>query len=204
MEIVKLYTVSVDLGIKNKKFLLENVSEGQKEKALRFANEIDQIRSLISSYLKNLLSREELLKTSNGKPYFNNGPYFNISHSGRYILMAVATSEIGVDIEEIKNKDMSAIVRIFNEAEARMIKEHSDFYYLWCAKESLIKCMGATVGKIRDIPGIPLNGLKTYKGKDYQCQSFILDKHIVSITREGKEQYKVEIKKVDKLPYIMK
>ena len=204
MEIVKLYTVSVDLGIKHKKFLLENVSEGQKEKALRFANEIDQIRSLISSYLKNLLSREELLKTSNGKPYFNNGPYFNISHSGRYILMAVATSEIGVDIEEIKNKDMSAIVRIFNEAEARMIKEHSDFYYLWCAKESLIKCMGATVGKIRDIPGIPLNGLKTYKGKDYQCQSFILDKHIVSITREGKEQYKVEIKKVDKLPYIMK
>ena len=204
MEIVKLYTVSVDLGIKNKKFLLENVSEGQKEKALRFANEIDQIRSLISSYLKNLLSREELLKTSNGKPYFNNGPYFNISHSGRYILMAVATSEIGVDIEEIKNKDMSAIVRIFNEAEARMIKEHSDFYYLWCAKESLIKCMGATVGKIRDIPGIPLNGLKTYKGKDYQCQSFILDKHIVSITREGKEQYKVEIKKVDKFPYIMK
>ena len=204
MQTVKLYVADTDLGKKHFRFLLENVSVGQKEKALRYANEIDQIRSLLSSYLKNQLSREELLKNENGKPYFNNGPYFNISHSGRYVLMAVSTAEIGVDIEEIKNKDMSSLVRIFNEAEAKIIKEHSDFYYLWCAKESLIKCMGLSVGKVREIPGLPLNGLKTYKGKDYQCKSFIYDKHIVSITREGNEEYEIDIKKVNKLPYLMK
>ena len=204
MQTVKLYVADTDLGKKYFRFLLENVSIGQKEKALRYANEIDQIRSLLSSYLKNQLSREELLKNENGKPYFNNGPYFNVSHSGRYVLMAVSTAEIGVDIEEIKNKDMSSLVRIFNEAEAKMIKEHSDFYYLWCAKESLIKCMGLSVGKVREIPGLPLNGLKTFKGKDYQCKSFIYDKHIVSITREGNEEYEIDIKKVNKLPYLMK
>ena len=204
MQTVKLYVADTDLGKKYYRFLLENVSVGQKEKALRYANEIDQIRSLLSSYLKNQLSREELLKNENGKPYFTNGPYFNISHSGRYVLMAVSTSEIGVDIEEIKNKDMSSLVRIFNEAEAKMIKEHSDFYYLWCAKESLIKCMGLSVGKVREIPGLPLNGLKTFKGKDYQCKSFIYDKHIVSITREGNEEYEIDIEKVNKLPYLMK
>lgn len=204
MQTVKLYVADTDLGKKHFSFLLENVSVGQKEKALRYANEIDQIRSLLSSYLKNQLSREELLKNENGKPYFANGPYFNISHSGKYVLMAVSTTEIGVDIEEIKNKDMSSLVRIFNEAEAKMIKEHSDFYYLWCAKESLIKCMGLSVGKVREIPGLPLNGLKTYKGKDYQCKSFIYDKHIVSITREGNEEYEIDIKKVNKLPYLMK
>lgn len=204
MQTVKLYVADTELGKKHFRFLLENVSVGQKEKALRYANEIDQIRSLLSSYLKNQLSREELLKNENGKPYFANGPYFNISHSGKYVLMVVSTSEIGVDIEEIKNKDMSSLVRIFNEAEAKMIKEHSDFYYLWCAKESLIKCMGLTVGKVREIPSLPLNGLKTYKGKDYQCKSFIYDKHIVSITREGNEEYEIDIKKVNKLPYLMK
>lgn len=204
MQTVKLYVADTDLGKKYFRFLLENVSVGQKEKALRYANEIDQIRSLLSSYLKNQLSREELLKNENGKPYFANGPYFNISHSGKYVLMVVSTAEIGVDIEEIKNKDMSSLVRIFNEAEAKMIKEHSDFYYLWCAKESLIKCMGLSVGKVREIPGLPLNGLKTYKGKDYQCKSFIYDKHIVSITREGNEEYEIDIKKVNKLPYLMK
>lgn len=203
MQTVKLYVADTDLGKKHFRFLLENVSIGQKEKALRYANEIDQVRSLLSSYLKNQLSREELLKNENGKPYFANGPYFNISHSGKYVLMAVSTAEIGVDIEEIKSKDMSSLVRIFNEAEAKMIKEHSDFYYLWCAKESLIKCMGLTVGKVREIPGLPLNGLKTYKGKDYQCKSFIYDKHIVSITREGNEEYEIDIKKVNKLPYLM-
>lgn len=204
MQTVKLYVADTELGKKHFRFLLENVSVGQKEKALRYANEIDQIRSLLSSYLKNQLSREELLKNENGKPYFANGPYFNISHSGKYVLMAVSTAEIGVDIEEIKNKDMSSLIRIFNEAEAKMIKEHSDFYYLWCAKESLIKCMGLSVGKVREIPGLPLNGLKTYKGKDYQCKSFIYDKHIVSITREGNEEYEIDIKKVNKLPYLMK
>ena len=204
MQTVKLYVADTDLGKKHFRFLLENVSTGQKEKALRYANEIDQIRSLLSSYLKNQLSREELLKNENGKPYFANGPYFNISHSGKYVLMVVSTAEIGVDIEEIKNKDMSSLVRIFNEAEAKMIKEHSDFYYLWCAKESLIKCMGLSVGKVREIPGLPLNGLKTYKGKDYQCKSFIYDKHIVSITREGNEEYEIDLKKVNKLPYSMK
>ncbi len=204
MQTVKLYVADTDLGKKHFRFLVENVSVGQKEKALRYANEIDQIRSLLSSYLKNQLSREELLKNENGKPYFANGPYFNVSHSGKYVLMVVSTAEIGVDIEEIKNKDMSSLVRIFNEAEAKMIKEHSDFYYLWCAKESLIKCMGLTVGKVREIPGLPLNGLKTFKGKDYQCKSFIYDKHIVSITREGNEEYEIDIKKVNKLPYLMK
>ena len=204
MQTVKLYVADTDLGKKHFRFLLENVSVGQKEKALRYANEIDQIMSLLSSYLKNQLSREELLKNENGKPYFANGPYFNISHSGKYVLMAVSTAEIGVDIEEIKNKDMSSLVRIFNEAEAKMIKEHSDFYYLWCAKESLIKCMGLSVGKVREIPALPLNGLKTYKGKDYQCKSFIYDKHIVSITREGNEEYEIDLKKVNKLPYSMK
>ena len=203
MQTVKLYVADTDLGKKHFRFLLENVSVGQKEKALRYANEIDQIRSLLSSYLKNQLSREELLMNENGKPYFANGPYFNISHSGKYVLMVVSTAEIGVDIEEIKNKDMSSLVRIFNEAEAKMIKEHSDFYYLWCAKESLIKCMGLSVGKVREIPGLPLNGLKTFKGKDYQCKSFIYDKHIVSITREGNEEYEIDIKKVNKLPYLM-
>ena len=204
MQTVKLYVADTDLGKKHFRFLLENVSTGQKEKALRYASEIDQIRSLLSSYMKNLLSREELLKNENGKPFFANGPYFNISHSGKYVLMAVSTAEVGVDIEEIKNKDMSALVRIFNEAEAKMIKEHSDFYYLWCAKESLIKCMGLSVSKVREIPSLPLNGLKTFKGKDYQCKSFIYDKHIVSITREGNEDYEIDIKKVNKLPYLMK
>ena len=204
MKIIKLLVADLPLAEAHRHFLLKNVNEEQKEKALRFRNEKDQFRSLISSYLQNILSKEEIKKTEMGKPFYENGPFFNISHSGKYIIMAISNTEVGVDIEENVDKDMSVLVKIFNEAEAKMIKEYSDFYYLWCAKESLIKCTGGSINKIREVPSLPLNGLKTFKGKDYQCQTFIYDKHIVSITSEGNEPFEVKIEKVDKLPFVIK
>ena len=199
MEIVRLLIVNIDLGINHRHFLLRSISESQKEKALKFKNEKDQIRSMLSSYLINSLSKEELLFNEMGKPYYRNGPFFNISHSGKFVIMAVSNKEIGADIEENVEKDMSSLVRIFNEAEVKLIKEHADFYYLWCAKESLIKCIGSSINKIKEVPSLPLNGLKTFKGKDYQCQTFIYEKHIVSITREGNEEFEVKFENITKL-----
>ncbi len=199
MEIVRLLIADLDFGNTHKQKLLKLVNEEQVEKALRFKNEKDQIRSLLSSYLINQLSKEPLLHNEMGKPYYENGPYFNVSHSGKYVMMAVSSSEIGIDIEENIPKDMSLLTKIFNEAEAKVIKEHADFYYLWCAKESLIKCMGSSISHVKEVPSLPFNGIKTFKGKDYQCQTFIFDKHIVSITREGYEKYELKIEKVHKL-----
>lgn len=196
MEIVKLYFFDVELAFRHKKHLLEKVNDAQKEKATKYKNEIDQVRSLASSYLINQLSEEPLKFNDMGKPYYENGPYFNVSHSGHYIVMAVSNKEIGVDIEENINKDMSPLIRIFNEAEAKMIKEHSDFYYLWCAKESLIKCMGGSINKIKEIPALPLNGVKTFKGQDYYSKTFIEDRHIVSITRISNEPFEIKNEKV--------
>ena len=199
MEIVKLYVIDIELAYRHKKTLLESVSEVQKTKALKFKNEPDQIRSLASSYLMTKLSKEPLQFNDMGKPFYQNGPYFNVSHSGQYIVMAVSNKEVGVDIEENNDKDMSALIRIFNEAEAKMIKEHADFYYLWCAKESLIKCIGSSVSKIKEVPALPFNGVKSFKGQDYYCKTFIEDKHIISITRAGNEPFDIKIEKVNQL-----
>ena len=199
MEIVRLVVLDVELAFRHQKTLLSKANESQKEKAMKYKNEIDQIRSLASSYLVNSLSNEPLLFNDMGKPFFENGPYFNISHSGKYIVMAVSDKEVGVDIEENVEKNMSSLIRIFNEAEAKMIKEHADFYYLWCAKESLIKCIGSSISHVKEIPGLPLNGLKTFKGKDYQCKTFVYEKHIISITRESKEEFEVKMERITQL-----
>jgi 4'-phosphopantetheinyl transferase len=188
------------LGFSHKKALLKEINAEQKEKALAFKNENDQMRSLLSSYLKNQLSNESLNKNEMGKPFYLNGPHFNISHSGKYVVMAVADNNVGVDIEEIIEKNFDMLLRLFNEAEVKMIKEHADFYYLWCAKESLIKCMGKSINKIKEVPSLPLNGLKTFKGQDYMSQTFIYDKHIISITRESNEEFNVNIKLLKRLP----
>ena len=199
MEIVKLLILDVELAFRHKKLLLEKANQSQIDKALKYKNETDQIRSLASSYLINKLSKEPLLFNDMGKPFYENGPYFNVSHSGRFIMMAVSNKEIGVDIEENTNKDMSALIRIFNEAEAKMIKEHADFYYLWCAKESLIKCIGSSISKVKEIPSLPFNGVKTFKGKDYYSKTFVYDKHIVSITRESNEEFEVKMERINQL-----
>ena len=199
MEIVKLYTIDINTAFHHKKALLENVNESQKEKAFKFKNEIDQIRSLTSSYLMNRLSKEPLLFNDMGKPFYENGPHFNVSHSGQYIVMAVSNKDIGVDIEENNDKDMSSLIRIFNEAEAKMIKEHADFYYLWCAKESLIKCIGSSINRIKEIPALPLNGVKAFNGKQYYVKTFIEDKHIISITRLSDEPFDIKIEKINQL-----
>ena len=203
MEFVKLFVLDIELANTYHHLLLKSISDEQKEKALSYKNKKDQMRSLLSSYLVNQLSDEQIQKTESGKPYYPNGPFFNISHSGKYVLLAVADQDVGVDIEECVEKNMDVLLKIFNEAEAKMIKEHADFYYLWCAKESLIKCMGSSISKIKEIPGLSLNGLKTFKGVDYQCQTFILDKHIVSITKVGKEQFQIKTEIIKKIPIKM-
>ena len=204
MEIVKLLIADIDLARTNYHFLFKNINDEQKEKVLRYNNKKDQLRSLLSSYLVNQLSNDKIQKNPTGKPYFENGPFFNISHSGKYVLMAVSDQEVGVDIEEDIEKNMDILLKIFNEAEAKMIKEHADFYYLWCAKESLIKCMGSSISKIKEVPSLPLNGLKTFKGIDYQCQTFVYDKHIVSITRQGKEPFEIKTEIIKKIPTTIK
>ena len=199
METIKLYTIDINTAFHHKKTLLEKVNDQQKEKALKYKNELDQVRSLASSYLINKLSKEPLLFNDMGKPFFEKGPYFNVSHSGQYIVMTVSNKDIGVDIEENKEKDMSSLIRIFNEAEAKMIKEHADFYYLWCAKESLIKCIGSSINRIKEIPALPFNGVKAFNGKQYYVKTFIEDKHIISITRLSDEPFDIKIEKIDQL-----
>ena len=204
MEIVKLLIADIDLARTNYHFLFKNINDEQKEKVLRYNNKKDQLRSLLSSYLVNQLSNDKIQKNPTGKPYFENGPFFNISHSGKYVLMAIANQEVGVDIEEDIEKNMDILLKIFNEAEAKMIKEHADFYYLWCAKESLIKCMGSSIGKIKEVPSLPLNGLKTFKGIDYQCQTFVYDKHIISLTKQGKDPFEIKTEIIKKIPISIK
>lgn len=204
MPVVHLFVTNISLAKKYKSDILKTLNQTQQTKMMRFTKEVDQLRSLISSYLKNQLSKSEEKINLFGKPYFEDAPYFNISHSGKYLVMAVADSEVGVDIEEITSRDMSVLTKIFNTAEAKLLKTHEDFYYLWCAKESLIKCMGITISKIKDVPSLPLNGIKTYKGVDYQCRSLMLDRHVVSITLKGAIPFVVKMENIERFPFDVK
>ena len=110
----------------------------------------DKARSLAAGLLLRkfcgVTSDTQLTQNEHGKPaLLNSQTHFNISHSGDYAVLAVSNREIGVDIEQITPPPPAVTKRVFTPAEQEWLKnEGTDeaFFYLWTAKESLMKATG--------------------------------------------------------------
>lgn len=94
-----------------------------------------------------------------GKPYISGHTdiFFNISHSGDFVVCALADGEIGCDIEVVHEVDFKIAERFFAPKEIEAIRsrkteaEKQDmFFRLWTLKESFIKVTGMGLA-------IPLN-----------------------------------------------
>lgn len=82
-----------------------------------------------------------------GKPFLPGGPYFSLSHSGRYALLAEAPAPVGVDVEEVRQEEDCAAL-----AEHALHPEERDFlaskpvpqtfFDIWTLKESYLKMKG--------------------------------------------------------------
>ena len=84
-----------------------------------------------------------------GKPYLENYPglYYNISHSGDYVIVSVSDTETGCDIEKIRDTDLSAARHYFCKEEYEDIlrdpeKQKEVFFRYWTLKESFTKILG--------------------------------------------------------------
>ncbi|MBC5619552.1 4'-phosphopantetheinyl transferase family protein [Butyricimonas hominis] len=85
-----------------------------------------------------------------GKPFVaeREGVFFNISHSGIYVVCAVSDGEIGVDIEKRSKARMEVAGRFFHAREVRELEVASGveqdklFYDYWSVKESFLKYTG--------------------------------------------------------------
>ena len=83
---------------------------------------------------------------SYGKPHLLNYPAidFSVSHSGEYVVLAVAFGgNIGIDIEFIdKHIDLTIKSIVFSDFECKLINNYYDFFVLWSKKEAYLKCLG--------------------------------------------------------------
>lgn len=93
-----------------------------------------------------MIEREE-----GGKPYLTGQTrriYFNLSHSGEYVVCAFSDAEIGADIEKIGHGKMSLARRFFHPEEIRVLEEAGEpkckelFFTYWSVKESFLKYKG--------------------------------------------------------------
>lgn len=138
--------------------LLELLPPGRKEKILRYRFEEDRQLSLASSLLLFKCLREEggferfpdLQYGPNGKPSLpGSSVFFNLSHSGSLILLAVSRKgETGIDTECKKDAPFEVMDYFFHERERSYVNERqgkertSAFYRIWTRKEALLKGLG--------------------------------------------------------------
>jgi 4'-phosphopantetheinyl transferase len=90
-----------------------------------------------------------------GKPFFQSHPtiHFNISHSGRWVVVAVSGSRVGVDVERVKKVNLGIAERFYSEREkARLFAlpaaDQTEYFFdLWTLKESFLKAIGTGLTK---------------------------------------------------------
>lgn len=135
---------------------LSMVGKERQEKAGKMIQRPDKARSVAAGLLLHYAVSDHTgfrwdgsyFIKEHGKPMLPKelGLYFNLSHSGDYVLCAVSDQEIGADIQRHEKYQDRLAERFFHPEELAYLREAEDrkqcFYDLWCLKESCIKCTG--------------------------------------------------------------
>ena len=131
--------------------LLEQVDDTRKEKILKLRTFSKQKQSLGAGLLIKKYVGDIHSLNKNGKPK-NNDTEFNISHSGKYVVLTKGGTEpVGVDIELMQRGNKHIAPRFFTLDECVQIDRSYDpdktFTQIWTLKEAFLKCIGSGVGK---------------------------------------------------------
>ena len=160
--------------------MLPLVSEQRRQQALRYKHTLGRYCCLKSwLMLKDLMGMEvEWEYNEHGKPYFEDGPFFSISHCKAGIAVVIDEKPIGIDIESIRHADPELIERTMNAEERQQIQSDRDFTRLWTQKEAVVKALGTGITSFEQLQNI----LSTYRNIEISTKEN--DNYIYSIAYE--------------------
>lgn len=170
---------------------------GGKNAAGTVRREREAGRRLLWFVLTRILHRKpeeiRLYANEHGKPYLQTDVpfFFNISHSGEFVVCAFSDTEVGVDIEKIGKERLAVAKRFFHPEETACLSAVSGqertelFFRYWSAKESVLKytgtglsgslssfCIrweGGNAGIYRETDRLPLFVSECGIDEDYKC-----------------------------------
>lgn len=137
-------------SVVSKECYAEVLGYGNKEVALRRLLGEALVRFALKKYW-NLTSEDYRIdRGEKGKPFIVGveNVFFNISHSGDYVVCAVSDREIGIDIEKRAKARMEVAGRFFHGEEVVQLKmlegdkQDQLFFNYWSVKESFLKYIG--------------------------------------------------------------
>ena len=143
-----IYLTDIRRIILNEEQLTLRLPPERLEKMRQYLLPADRLRCLAGGLLMEIIAKgRKILYEKYGKPYLPEGPYFNLSHAGDFVCLAVSeTSPVGIDIELHRSEDFLALGKTaFHPDEYSYLKEDSaaeKFYTIWTLKESYAKMFG--------------------------------------------------------------
>ena len=142
-------------SVVSKECYVEALGYGNKEVALRRLLGEALVRFALKKCW-NLTSEDYRIdRGEKGKPFIVGveNVFFNISHSGDYVVCAVSDREIGIDIEKRAKARMEVAGRFFKGeevAQLKMLEEDKQdqlFFNYWSVKESFLKYIGTGLAR---------------------------------------------------------
>jgi 4'-phosphopantetheinyl transferase len=181
------------------------LTDAERMIALRFRFEADRnryvtgrrsLRFLLSKYLAASPTEILIVSEKGQKPFVKNPDFsvrFNISHSGQWVVVALAKHELGIDIEKVDSAfDYSNLIREhFSVAEQQFVS-HAEvpvdaFYLLWTRKEALTKAEGRGLHEnLKSVSALGEYAISGAHEKNWKIRSFRLSpEYPVSLAYSG-------------------
>ncbi|MCB5458826.1 4'-phosphopantetheinyl transferase family protein [Mediterraneibacter gnavus] len=208
---VRLYAINVQESMRENNFkeLLLYITNEKANRILKFRYIADAYRTMLGElliryavYQKSGCDNDEIIISNKGKPYliYPKGIFFNISHSGNWVVGATADAPLGIDIEYIKSERnyKEIMYRFYTSSERQYImsaeSEHVQrerFYQIWTLKESYIKADGRGLN-------IPLNSFDVVSKRDnqYLVENSLQNKY-KKFSVKWKDSYFVSVHSLD-------
>lgn len=109
----------------------------------------------------------------NGKPYIENVKVeFSISHSGNIAVCAISDAPVGIDIERIRDVNISLAKKHFAPDEQKYVFEKwslskQRFFEIWTRKEAYAKMLGKGISCFHDFSTIGEKSIETHVRSKY-------------------------------------
>lgn len=178
-----LYNIREITNIRDVCDLFELISNERKETIKKYHFDKDKLYSMFAEIMLRYALWEQygiqdfvMEKNEYGKPYLLNNKdiYFNLSHSGDWVLCGVGDTNLGIDVQQIDDIEPTVIEDFFTKEEREYLFKLNDteriktFCSLWTLKESYIKNVGKGLS-------IPLNSFM-FRHEDNSIKIYIQGK----------------------------
>lgn len=150
---VRIIIARAEQAIEHASEIINEIPEYYRNQYRRIKRKQEACQELMAGFLLKkylgVCKDEQLIRADFQKPGLRSGgAFFNLSHSGEYVALAIAEIDIGVDLERITEVNWWAARKVFGQKQMEQLKHAKEreqpllFAELWTKYEAVLKLMG--------------------------------------------------------------